>query len=130
MNKLFPIVLALLFFGCEAKPEFTITDKELFASFKNNRSEAESKYLDKIGDIVGTISNISLVRSSGGSFKVYLYNYNSEGDWITKGVVCNFDEKNEIEHLKVGDNVTIRGRISDFFARSSLNIEECSLVSE
>ena len=127
MNKLFPIVLALLFFGCESKPEFTITDKELFKFFMENRSEAELKYLDKVGDIKGTVSSIG---KSGGDFTVGLYDETQKGSWITRGVVCRFDKKSDIEHLKPGDNVTIRGRIGDLFARNALNIEDCILLSK
>ena len=120
-------LLGLMIWGCgNLEPEFEITAKELFNAFDTNNVQAQVKYFDKIADIKGTVKITGVFNT--GSFYISLDAGNKNIHWAE--LICYFGEKgDEIQNLKSGDKVTVRGKIGNY-GGDMISVENCSLVYE
>jgi uncharacterized protein HemX len=87
-----------------SKADFKIEANQLFATFDENESEANTKYLDKIIEVKGTVREVSV--DEEGNINVML---DSESE--LSGVICQLD--NLTTHKKTnfspGEKVTFKG---------------------
>ncbi len=87
----------------EVSPDITLLSQDLLNDFENNELEANSKYLDKIIEVNGIISNISTNKNKG---IITLSDKDAMG-----GVICHLssEEHTKIMSLKKGQNIKIKG---------------------
>lgn len=82
---------------------------DMVTMLQENALKAEQTYQDQYLEITGRLSNID----SDGKY-ISLYPLNDE--WALKGVQCyikNNEQLNKVLEMKVGDTVTLKGKISD-----------------
>ncbi|TSE04644.1 OB-fold protein [Aquimarina algiphila] len=87
----------------EASPDITLVSQKLLNDFENNEFESNSKYLDKIIEVNGTISEINVSENKG------IITLSDEGSM--GGVICHLspEEHTKIASLKKGQNIKIKG---------------------
>ena len=73
---------------------YTLTSNDLISEFKNNSSEAESKYLDQTIEIKGEVTEL-----------------NANDLTLDNAVFCTFSQ---IDNVVVGDIVVLKGRCIGF----------------
>ena len=88
----------------KAKADHTISAEDLFAEYEKSEDAANTKYLDKVIQIRGTVSGVKT--DDNGIVNVTL---NSGGMF---GVICTLDEhaKHKRTDFKKGDKVTFKGK--------------------
>lgn len=139
MKKIMAISLVLSILvsmsACNISRKITTVNAEaLVESYKKSEFKANLIYKYRVIDIKGVIANLDVFdefneRKTG--FFVSLAK-NSETNWHNGTVLCRFDQKyaDEISKLKIGDSVTIRGRIaSSFLLPLCLLVSDCVLVN-
>ncbi len=113
------------------KPRNTVADKAsdfkveapvLVEEFKAGDETANKKYLEKIIEVSGLISEINISTNNSGS-NCILRKTNE-----FSGVICEFEpgEDTELKSFQVGDNVTIKGKYSGFLMDVVLNT--CGII--
>ncbi|MBW1296483.1 OB-fold putative lipoprotein [Aquimarina litoralis] len=102
------IVLALKMYNkpfvniAETKPNLLITSDVLVDNFSNNEIEANTKYLEEIIQVNGTI--IAIDSDKTGKGIITLGNEDTIGS-----VICHLSEKENEKNLKTGQTVNIKG---------------------
>ena len=87
------------------KTELSISATELFNSFSENETEANSKFLDKVVEVSGEIKAIT----SDGTKGIVL----ETGDMLSS-VICEMDDEVSLEGLRVGNQVIIKGQCTGY----------------
>ncbi len=77
--------------------EYSLEASELFKAFDLNEADANTKYLNKVIEVTGTIREVQ-------DRQVLLETE------ATFGIICEFDEHHHIEHLQPGQMVTCKGQ--------------------
>ncbi|KAA3624091.1 MAG: hypothetical protein DWQ02_23520 [Bacteroidetes bacterium] len=116
--KFLKIVIVLLFIGGaigfylfnkphknmnKAKADIKIEAPELFSAFESDELAANEKYLDKVVEVTGVVSE---VKQEDGIISVVL-----ETEDLMFGVICQLDEYSESRKsdFKIGESVTLKG---------------------
>ena len=87
-----------------SKVDFTMEANQLFAVFEENEQEANTKYLDKIIEVTGTVRSVDAAEK--GNISVIL---ESENDM--SGVICQLDNLTSPKrtNFSSGEKVTFKG---------------------
>lgn len=103
------------------KPDFQITASALTQEYESEPEMSDKKYIDKIIEVTGTITEIS--KDQNDSFVFILKQEESE-----TGVLCTLSQENDkkASSYKTGDKVTIRGTCSGMLFEVVLN--KCAIV--
>jgi len=107
-------------------PAYTLSAAQLYSEYEANEVAADQKYEGKILRVQGTVAEIGkdvffdtppyVTLGVVGGFDWYL------------GVVCFFNEENEVAQLSKGDTITVQGRYEGYLLGVSL--EGCYIVSK
>ena len=97
-------------------PDFQMTAGELISEFTTDEEAANAKYVDKIVEVSGEVYSLDF-----GNDSIVTVILMPPGEF--SGVVCTFDNVKEREELdiKVGDQVTMRGKCSGMLMDVLLN---------
>ena len=92
-------------------PAFTLSSNEVISSFTGNEKAANTKYLDKVMAVNGTIKSID--KDDRGSFTVVLGESGS-----MSSVRCSMDSSHNMEaaNLQSGKSITVKGVCTGFNA--------------
>jgi hypothetical protein len=119
MKKFLPIVLVLALLGggygymqwnkkhadvAAAKSDVAISPSDLLKEFNEDENLANSKYLDKVIEVEGTVKSINTV-DVGGSVSL------DTGDEMAS-VTCEFENASDVVGVKVGDKLRVKGLCS------------------
>ena len=106
-----------------AKPDYTLPARELYADFEADENAASAKYLDKVVEVSGIVSHVEM--NSDSAMNVMLMNDSDMG-----GVLCTFNNVKKRSSIDVspGDKVIIRGICSGMLMDVQLN--NCVMVGE
>lgn len=85
----------------DIKADVVISPQELLAAYETDEAAADTKYLDKIIEVKGKVSVINEVEK-GGSLSL------DTGSPMA-AVICEFESKESISSVKVGDEVVVKG---------------------
>ncbi len=87
-----------------SKVDFTMEAKQLFSAFEENESEANTKYLDKIIEVSGTVREANTGEEN--NISVILESENE-----LSGVICQLDNltSHKKTNFKPGENVVFKG---------------------
>jgi hypothetical protein len=143
MKKLFRIGLILFAFGlisgfgvylyvfhkphrnvAKEKPAFVTDAKTLYDDFINNEETSYDKYGDKVVEITGEVSDISIESSTANL--VFL-------DPI-EGINCSFDsitvanQNDKLSAINIGDKVTIKGKCDGYDMIMGVVLTRCLLM--
>jgi len=102
----------------QSKVDFRLSASDLFNTYSDNESAADSIYLGKTLEVTGSISNIDRENTSS---KIYL----DTGDALSS-VLCEMDDAVDISHLSEGDAIVIRGIVAGSLMDVVLN--RCILI--
>lgn len=104
------------------KAAFTVTSNELFGTFNENENNANEKFLGKIVEVSGEITEIE--RADKGQLMLIL----SSGE-LMGGVRCTFETNQDKVSGKVkkGEKHTIKGKCSGFLMEVVL--DNCALIN-
>ena len=107
-------------------PAYTLSAAQLYSEYEANEVAADQKYEGKILRVQGTVAEIGkdvffdtppyVTLGVVGGFDWYL------------GVMCFFNEENEVAQLSKGDTITVQGRYEGYLLGVSL--EGCYIVSK
>jgi hypothetical protein len=101
------------------KADITIDAVNLVKQFETNEAEANTKYLDKVLFITGTVESVT---EDAASINVTLKN---PGE--ISGVICSFDKTlTQADSFVVGQSVSIKGRCTGYLMDVVLN--DCALA--
>jgi hypothetical protein len=98
--------------------EVSVSADQLVSDYETNENEADAKYLGKIVEVNGKVSQIT---SEEGINKVHLETSNP-----IAAVICDLDKGNEPGNLKVGDQAKIKGMCSGYLG--DVIIDRSSIV--
>jgi uncharacterized protein YpmB len=103
------------------KPDYQVTASALAQEYESEPEMSDKKYIDKIIEVTGTITEIS--KDQNDSFVFILKQEDSN-----TGVLCTLSQENDkkASSYKVGDKVTIRGTCSGMLFEVVLN--KCAIV--
>ena len=87
---------------------------QFIAEFEVDETAANEKYLDKIIEVQGVVSD----------FYKDQHTLNIYGDGIS-GVTCNFQDDYEIPEVKVGQTIKVKGRCAGYLL--DLQLMECCI---
>jgi hypothetical protein len=122
-------ILFLVFYGyseynrtavdlTNAKPHHVLNAKNLLADYTEDETLSNTKYLNKILEVSGTIAS---TENQGDSvFTVYL-----EGDGLSN-IACELSSKQQLEPHNAGDSVWIKGRCTGYLM--DVVMVQCVLV--
>jgi len=101
--------------------DFKINAKQLFLEFENNEAAANKKYLDKVIEVSGTITNITEDENGGRSITL-------ESENIIFGVIGELDpsEKHSKITLQKGKEITMKGICSGML--SDVILVRCTII--
>lgn len=85
----------------DSKADFSLSSADLYRAYGENEREANTKYLNKILEVKGTISTINTV-DVGSSFVL------DSGDPMG-GITCEFESSDATKDLAVGQTVSVKG---------------------
>ena len=88
--------------------DVSVSADELLSDYEENEKEADAKYLGKIVEVKGKVSEIT---SAEGINKIHLETSNP-----IAAVICDLDKGNEPGSLKVGDQAKIKGMCSGYLS--------------
>lgn len=88
------------------RPDIQVTAAELYADYSSNEENANQKYLGKLLEISGQISNIEIDTASS---KIYL-----ETEDVLAEIQCEMENDVDLSTLKIGDSVTLKGFCSGY----------------
>ena len=100
------------------KPDVEVSANALLSAYENDENAAGLQYNEKIIQVTGTISEVI---NEGTVTKVFL-----ESDNPMSGIICEMEEGQDVESLKTGDEVIIKGRCTGFL--SDVVLVQSSLV--
>lgn len=102
-------------------PVFTVSVNELTSEFEKDENAANTKYLNKVIKVHGTVANVA---ESENDVSVTLKEPNS-----VAGVTCSFEKKSiDKSQIKPGQKVYIKGICSGFLMDVVLN--KCALDTQ
>ena len=102
------------------KPDFILNAAELVDAFEADESAANSKYLDKIIQLSGTVTEIS---DDQEEITIVYIKGNLMGN-----VSCQFsDEVLADQELQVGDQLTVKGKCTGYIL--DVVLTKCALVA-
>ena len=99
-------------------PDFKLTAVDLFDQYAEDEDRANERYLGKLLEVEGSISEIEKDETS---LKIYLFT----GDEIS-AIQCDFEQNPNIDNLEVGRPVTVRGFCSGKLLDIVLN--RCAII--
>lgn len=105
----------------KVKPDYVITSDDLLKPFEENETQANTKYINKIIEVEGTIG--SIVAGENNSMNVSIKTYND-----FSSVICSFSSKDDIDGLKTGTLVTVRGECSGYLM--DVLLKNCVLIKD
>jgi hypothetical protein len=97
------------------KSDYKLKCSEIVNEFETNEEQANTKYLDKIVEIEGTIAELS---SDTSGVNIILRDENA-----VSGVTCSFgiSQKIDIKELKLGSKLTVKGICTGYLMDVTLN---------
>lgn len=103
------------------KPDYQVSASDLAQEYESDPEKSDKKYIDKIIEVTGTITEIS--KDQNDSFVFILKQEDSN-----TGVLCTLSQENDkkASSYKSGDIVTIRGTCSGMLFEVVLN--KCAIV--
>lgn len=102
------------------KSEYVISANEIYSAFEENESYANEKYLDKIVEIRGIISQIEMENGKSS----ILLNGSLDGFGM---VNCALNQKIDLEKYSSGDAIIIKGVCTGFLMDVVLN--KCVIIN-
>jgi hypothetical protein len=108
------------------KPAYIMSARQLYREFSNSEDSSNIKYGDKVIEITGPITDVTL-NSNDGSITLL--------DEIS-GINCSFDSitlaehRVEMEKIKPGDEITIKGKCDGFDMIMGVVLTRCVLINK
>jgi len=121
------ILAALYFYNLKhtdmskATPDYVISALSLQKEFEDNETAASLKYINKILEITGNISEVKPSENNTVSISMIT------GSDLSS-VICTFSAMGDPSKLNVGDEITIRGECSGFLMDVLMN--NCALIKK
>lgn len=101
-------------------PDFSMTATELAAEFETDPPASNDKFIDRVIEVSGVISEISIDQNNSIVFIL-------RGNEAPTGVLCTVSEKSKkTERYKVGDPVVLRGICTGMLFEVVLN--KCIII--
>ena len=94
--------------------DYTISSSTLLADFEKDEAAATTKYVNKVIEVTGIVATV--LPGSDNSLTVSLLTGN-KGTFV----ICTFVLKNINPSLKVGENITVRGKCSGYLMDVLMN---------
>jgi hypothetical protein len=96
-------------------PDFKLSCSQIVSEFEKDEPQANTKYLDKIIEVEGTIAELS---SDTSGVNIILRDENE-----TSGICCSFgkSQKIDITELKLGSKIVIKGICTGYLMDVVLN---------
>jgi hypothetical protein len=117
----------------ETSPDFTLSADDLFAEYQLDEKAANTKFLEKIILVNGTVNQSNFENSAEPN--IVLIAADGEGT-----VTCGFKPENlaSIQNLKSGDKITIKGQCKgmtgdaalDLLASPDVVLTNCTVVAD
>ena len=103
----------------DIRSDIQITATDLYSDFQSNETNANKKYLNKVIEVTG---NVSEVQNVNGSQIILLSSAGNMG-----GVSCQLtnDENNKKKIVKKSTTITIKGKCSGYLM--DVNLVDCEL---
>ena len=134
MKKYLLVLTAIMFFSCtneqskddsnqtEVKAASSSTAKEFIDGYAANKAEYDSKYIDQIITVSGTVANAISVDDG--------FNIEVAGEDDSQTVSCKFEKDALIkENLpKYGENITISGKCTGYSEEMEMGLKTVYLV--
>lgn len=98
--------------------DIQIDAPSLFQDFTSDEKKANEKYLSKVCEVTGTISDIALDDAANPNITL------SSSDEMD-GILCNFEKGYMLPPLKTGDKITIKGECTGLM--SDVVLDRCVL---
>jgi hypothetical protein len=100
---------------------FSLTAYNLAEEYENNPSASDRKFIDRLIEVKGTISEISTDQNNS---VVFILHDNGS----STGVLCTLNEKEtkKVKRYKIGDTITLKGICSGMLFEVVLN--KCLIV--
>lgn len=132
MRKLLPVIILVIIISTivgynmynkshvdtkDSKADVTISPSKLLSEFETDEAAANTKYLDQIIEVKGIVKLINQVET-GGSLSL------DSGNEMAS-IICEFESKESIAGVKVGDEVVVKGVCSGML--SDIVLVRCSL---
>jgi hypothetical protein len=101
---------------------FSLKADQLFKEYESNDSLANRKYLDKVVEVKGSITNVQIDQK--GEIVLIL----DEKDGMA-GIACSIDEgsKEKAKNLKAGQNISIKGICTGGDAMFGVTLNRCAV---
>lgn len=107
----------------KAKPEISLSATELIKAFEQDEKSANAKFLNKIIEVNGEVVDISTSKSNEIAIAL---NDAMFGVTLTLDVEYSLDNKERIRSVKIGDNITLKGRCDGLL--TDVRLSKCSIV--
>ena len=103
--------------AADENPETSIAAAALYSQYMQNEHVADLKYLDKVIEVTGILSD---TENNNGT-KIWTLSPQKNGG----GISCQMFpvDENSLLDIKIGDSVTIKGKCTGFLA--DVNIVDC-----
>ena len=87
----------------QSKADIFVSANTFLNDFESNENKANTKYLEKIVEVTGTVSNLSINKDKG---IITLENHGSMGN-----ILCHLSqtETKKIKNINKGNSITIKG---------------------
>lgn len=108
----------------KAKPDISITAKELINAFETDEKAANNRFLDKIVEVSGEVSD--LTTSNTGEVAITLIDA-MFGVTLTLDPIFTTKNKQQIQSIKIGDPLTLKGRCDGYL--TDVRLSKCSFES-
>lgn len=108
------------------KPAYIVEAKALYTEFNTDETASTAKYADKAIQLKGQIIDLT-INDNGASIVL---------SDPTEGISCSFDSitvadnKEKLSNIKIGDEVTIKGKCDGFDMIMGVVLTRCVLVEE
>jgi len=101
----------------------TVTAKQLYDDYRTNLLSADSKYKNKVLEITAPVDRVDKDRFGRAAVEL-----KTDSDGVVR---CDFprDAIAQLEKLKTGQQVTIRGRCTGRGKKDEIKMEDCLLVT-
>jgi hypothetical protein len=101
---------------------FTLPAEQLFKEYESNDSLASKKYLDKVIEVKGMITNMQIDQKGG----IVLMLDEKEG---MAGIACSIDEgsKEKAKSLKTGQTIILKGICTGGDAMFGVTLNKCEV---
>lgn len=98
----------------KTEPHFVMSPADLYSEFSSDEASATSRYAGKVIELSGEVSAVE--KGSGSNGSIHLATGDFMGD-----IICTMADGIDIEDVKVGQQLTVRGECSGMLMDVLLN---------